>query len=66
MTTQFITVSRTPATPFINISTNFDLLNNFEGWHTEYQNNKWIQVNGNNNQLGFYGPESDWTSISNL
>ncbi|CAF1014312.1 unnamed protein product [Brachionus calyciflorus] len=65
LTTQQVTVTRTTALPILNISTNFDTIGNLNGWHTNFDRNKWIQTNGLLNlQLGLPGPGSDWSSIT--
>jgi hypothetical protein len=64
VTTFFVTPSRTSANPIQFVSANFDTWNNLEGWYTAYNNNKWLQKNGNESTFfGTYGPGSDWKSI---
>lgn len=65
MTTQLVTVTRTTAIPLMNISSDFDTLGNLNGWHTLFEKNNWIQADGLSNiLLGYYGPGSDWSSIT--
>jgi len=59
-----VTPSRTSAKPIQFANANFDTWNNLEGWYTEYNNNKWLQKNGNESTfVGAHGPGSDWKSI---
>ena len=65
MTTQLVTVTRTTVLPLLNISTKFDTLNNLNGWHSNFEKNKWLQTDGSLNLvLGHPGPSSDWSSIT--
>lgn len=65
MSTQLVTVTRTTAVPILNISSDFDVLGNWNGWHTLFEKNNWIQADGVSNViLGYYGPGSDWSSIT--
>ena len=65
MTTQLVTVTRTTAVPIMNISSDFDTLDNWNGWHTLFEKNNWIQADGVSNiLLGYHGPGSDWSSIT--
>ncbi|RMZ98070.1 hypothetical protein BpHYR1_045027 [Brachionus plicatilis] len=65
VTTQLVTVTRTTAVPTMNISSDFDTLDDLNGWHTLFDKNNWIQADGVSNViLGYYGPGSDWSSIN--
>jgi hypothetical protein len=49
------------------LDSTFNQLFNTDGWHTDFKNFKWIQTNGeSSNENGFYGPGSDFESISNI
>ena len=63
-----VTPTRTPVIQglpvLLNGSVNFDTVRDFAGWHTAYNNFKWIQTNGNTSMfVGSYGPGSDYKSI---
>lgn len=63
--TNIFTPTRTSVSPYYLRGINFDTLNDLNGWHTDYNNYKWIQTNGDSSSfIGFYGPGSDYTSIS--
>jgi hypothetical protein len=68
VTTILITPTRTtviaPSIIKYNTVVAFDTYNNLFGWNSDYNNYKWVQVNGNTSMFeGSYGPGSDYTSI---
>ena len=65
LTTNIVTPTRTPATPVQLIDADFDTKSNMEGWSSDYLNYEWLQVDGElSHSEGYYGPASDYTSIS--
>ena len=69
LSTIFFTPTRSPAKPIYltEISTDFNIKGNLNGWHTEFNDNSWLQLNGDtSNFFGTYGPGSDDSSLSKL